>query len=234
MTTVADNLENVRHNIEKMCSQFRRIESTVHLLAVSKTVEVERINEAIAAGQVHFGENYLQEALPKIKRIRRPDITWHYIGAIQSNKTAEIAAAFDWVHTVASIKVATRLNRQRSDERSPLKVMVQVNISDEASKAGVSVSGASDLIERMMDLDRLEIRGLMAIPEPRTGLEAQRESFRALRVLRDDIANRYPNRLPHFSDLSMGMSGDMEAAIAEGATWLRIGTAIFGPRTTTD
>lgn len=229
---VQQNLDRVRCNIAEACARFDRNPDEVNLLAVTKTVEPARIEEAQRAGQYDFGENYLQEALPKVESTALRDASWHFIGAIQSNKTADIARHFDWVHTVSSLKVATRLSRQRPGNLPSLRVMVQVNITGEPTKAGVSPAEASALVEGMVDLDRLEIRGLMAIPSPSPDFEEQRQAFRALRLLRDDIAARLGVRLADFSDLSMGMSGDMVAAIAEGATWLRIGTAIFGPRNT--
>lgn len=227
---IAGNLETVRNAITEACAQFGRDPASVNLLAVSKTKPVALLHAAMAAGQYHFGENYLQEALEKIEAIDDPAVQWHYIGAIQSNKTRQIAGHFDWVHTVASAKVARRLSDQRPDNLPPLKVLVQVNISSEASKAGVAPADAPALVAEMADLPRLEIRGLMAIPAPAPDESGQRAEFAALRMLRDRIREEMGSKLPAFTDLSMGMSADMSAAIAEGATWLRIGTAIFGSR----
>lgn len=185
---------------------------------------------ALEAGQTDFGENYLQEARAKIEALENPNITWHYIGGIQSNKTAEIARHFNWVHTVSRKRIAVRLSEQRPANLGRLRVLVQVNISGEASKAGVAPGETAELVTSMIGLPGIELRGLMAIPAPAREFESQREGFRALRELLEDIRAQHGADLPHFSDLSMGMSNDLEAAIAEGSTWLRIGTAIFGPR----
>lgn len=229
-SSVSDHLARVRRNIVAACTQYGRNIDDVNLLAVSKTVDIATINEVIAAGHRQFGENYLQEACTKIATTTHPGIVWHYIGAIQSNKTIDIAQNFSWVHTVSRTKIAERLSRQRPAHLPALKVMIQVNISNEASKAGIAPADTSDLVEAMIGLDRLEIRGLMAIPAPLADFSAQRDTYRRLKELKARIKARYGDDLPHFVDLSMGMSGDMEAAIAEGATWLRIGTAIFGSR----
>jgi len=228
--SVLRHLDDVRSKIARICEQYHRDPSGVQLMAVSKAKPVSMIEAAIAAGQRDFGENYLQEALEKISAVSTPGVQWHYIGAIQSNKTRAIAENFHWVHTVSSLRVARRLDEQRPVASPDLKVMVQVNISGEESKAGVDCADAFDLIGGMLEFRRLEIRGLMAIPAASLPFSGQRESFRRLRELKDEIGHRYGSRLPAFVDLSMGMSGDMEAAIAEGATWLRIGTAIFGAR----
>lgn len=228
--SVQHNLEMVRCKIAAACDQYGRRSEDVNLLAVTKTVDVARIRAAMGAGQRDFGENYLQEACEKIAEVDDPSVVWHYIGAIQSNKTAEIARRFGWVHTVARAKIAARLAAQRPADLPPLKVMVQVNISGERTKAGVAAGEAGSLIEQLLSLPRLEIRGLMAIPAPTSDFGAQRAGYRRLRELHGEIQAQFGAALPHFVDLSMGMSGDMEAAIAEGATWLRIGTAIFGPR----
>lgn len=225
---VAERLSEVRERIHTACGQYGRDPADVHLLAVSKTKPAELVAEAMEAGQTHFGENYLQEALDKVSAV--PGAIWHFIGAIQSNKTRAIAEYFDWVHTVASVKVARRLADQRPDDLPPLKVLVQVNVSGEASKAGIDPAGLAALIDGILSFERLELRGLMAIPEPQTDFERQRESFRTLRELRDEMTRQFGGDLAAFTDLSMGMTDDMVAAIAEGATWLRIGTAIFGAR----
>ncbi|HKI75088.1 MAG TPA: YggS family pyridoxal phosphate-dependent enzyme [Pseudomonadales bacterium] len=228
---VQDNIAHLRSEIATCCARYGRDAKEVNLLAVSKTVGVDRIREALDANQYHFGENYLQEAEDKIAMLGDTGAIWHYIGAIQSNKTASIARNFTWVHTVASEKVARRLDHQRPDDLPPLKVMVQVNVSGEHSKAGVSPAEVLPLIGTMAAFDRLEIHGLMAIPEAASDIDTQRASFRALRELKDTVKAQLGQALPHFNELSMGMSGDLEAAIAEGTTWLRIGTAIFGART---
>lgn len=229
-TTIAMNLKQVRQEIDEACHRFGRDPSSVNLLAVSKTKPASLVRQAIEARQYHFGENYLQEAQEKIQAINEANVHWHYIGAIQSNKTRAIAAGFDWVHTVSTPKVGRRLAEQRPADLPPLKILIQVNISGEASKAGIAPADTQVLVDHLIHLPNLELRGLMAIPAPQPGEAGQRASFAALRRLRDDIKIRFGSDLPVFDDLSMGMSGDMVAAIAEGATWLRIGTAIFGSR----
>ncbi len=224
--TPADRLIEVRQEIAAHCSRYGRDPNAVNLLAVSKTKPLEAIEAVAAAGHRDFGENYLQEAVAKAEA--RPDLTWHFIGAIQSNKTKLIARHFDWVHTVASRKVADRLNAARSDAQAPLKVCIQVNISNDPAKSGVSAPDAPALLAHVAGLGRLELRGLMALPAQASYLAQQRESFAALRELGTAAAQVSGTR--NAVDLSMGMSGDLEAAIAEGATWVRIGTAIFGAR----
>lgn len=234
--SIAERISAVREQIATACERFDRDPARVNLLAVSKTKPAEMIRAAMMEGQRHFGENYLQEAESKIAAlcgdpiVRDPilrDPIWHYIGAIQSNKTRPIAENFDWVHTLASSKHGRRLNDQRPADREPVKVLIQVNIGGESSKAGVAPGEAGPLIEQCLDFERLDVRGLMAIPPAETDIERQRHHCRALARLRDDLEQHLGKELP---DLSMGMSGDLEAAIAEGSTWLRIGTAIFGAR----
>lgn len=225
-----ERLAAVHSRIAQACRQFDRPACQVHLLAVSKTKPVSMIEAAYQAGQRHFGENYLQEGLDKIRALPVADITWHYIGAIQSNKTRAIAEHFAYVHTVASSKVARRLSDQRPDHLPPLKVLVQVNISGETSKAGVSPGETLDLVGTILHYPGLEICGLMAIPAPDPDFDRQRHAFHRLRGLRDEIRTQLSDVPASFDDLSMGMTDDLEAAIAEGATWLRVGTAIFGPR----
>lgn len=198
------------------------------LLAVSKTCTAESVREAFEAGQRDFGENYVQEALGKIAALedRRSEVTWHLIGPLQSNKTREVAANFDWVHSVDRLKLAQRLSDQRPGDLAPLQVCLQVNISGEASKSGVAPAEALALARAVAALPRLRLRGLMAIPEPASDLDAQRAPHRALRELLESL-NAQGLAL---DTLSMGMSADLEAAVAEGATCVRIGTAIFGVR----
>ena len=200
-----------------------RPSGAVRLLAVSKTRTAAEVASLRRAGIEDFGENYLQEALPKIRELADQGITWHFIGAIQSNKTRDIARHFHWVHTVDRVRVADRLNA--AAERA-LDVCLQVNVDREAQKAGVAPEEAGELLERVKELDNLRARGLMAIPKEGDG-EATRESFRRLRLLFDDLA---PIAGPSWDTLSMGMSGDFEVAVAEGSTLVRIGTALFGPR----
>lgn len=200
----------------------------MHLLAVTKTCPGVSVREAHAAGQRDFGENYVQEALAKITELAdlRADIRWHLIGPLQSNKAREVAAHFDWVHSVDRMKLAQRLSDLRPPELPPLQVCLQVNISGEDSKSGVAPEAALALAREVAALPRLKLRGLMAIPEPAGGLAAQREPHRALRKLLEAM-NAEGLEL---DTLSIGMSADLEAAIAEGATWVRVGTAIFGSR----
>jgi pyridoxal phosphate enzyme (YggS family) len=205
----------------------------VNLLAVSKTCPGVSVREAFAAGQRDFGENYVQEALAKIAELAdlrtQPGagIRWHLIGPLQSNKAREVAANFDWVHAIDRMKLAQRLSDLRPPELAPLQVCLQVNISGEQSKSGVAPEAALALAREVATLPRLKLRGLMAIPEPAGDLAAQREPHRALRRLMEAM-NAEGLAL---DTLSIGMSADLEAAIAEGATWVRIGTAIFGSRT---
>jgi pyridoxal phosphate enzyme (YggS family) len=202
----------------------------VELLAVSKTFPAEAVVEAMAAGQRAFGENYLQEALDKMQEVARlqPDtrIEWHFIGPIQSNKTRPIAAHFQWVHTVERLKIAQRLSEQRPPELGPLDICLQVNISGEASKSGATEDELPELARQVAGLPNLRLRGLMAIPEPSSDPAQQRAAFARLRVLFDKLRK---DGLP-LDTLSMGMSGDLAAAVAEGATIVRIGSAIFGAR----
>ena len=187
------------------------------------------IETALDSGQFHFGENYLQDALEKIPGIANPNIVWHFIGAIQSNKTRQITESFDWVHTVASEKIARRLSNQRPPNREPLQVLLQVNIDKETSKAGLLVEEVHSIIEPLLSLDKIRLRGLMAIPKPSDDPLVQKDAFRRLGELLKSVRRDF--ELDHFDQLSMGMSSDLEAAIAEGATIVRVGTAIFGART---
>lgn len=225
---IEPNLIKVRARIEQACRQSGRDPNSVNLLAVSKTKPVEMIEIALNCYQYHFGENYLQDALKKIPKVTNPDIIWHFIGAIQSNKTRQIAESFDWVHTVASEKIARRLNNQRPADRDPLQVLLQVNIDNETSKSGLLVEEVHSIIEPLLSLNRICLRGLMAIPTPSDDHHVQKDAFRRLRELLKSVNQDFSIR--HFDQLSMGMSSDLETAIAEGATIVRIGTAIFGAR----
>jgi pyridoxal phosphate enzyme (YggS family) len=197
-------------------------------MAVSKTCPGVSVREAFVAGQRDFGENYVQEALAKIAELAdlRADIRWHLIGPLQSNKTREVAARFDWVHSVDRLKLAQRLSDQRPDDLPPLQVCLQVNISGEDSKSGVDPDAVLALAQAVAKLPRLQLRGLMAVPEPAADFAAQRAPHRALR----ELFERLNAQGLGLDTLSIGMSGDLEAAIAEGATWVRIGTAVFGSR----
>lgn len=226
MTIIAARLQAVNERIAAAARAAGRLPQDVTLVAVSKTFPASAIIEAHAAGQRVFGENYLREALDKLPPLAGKDIEWHYIGPIQSNKTRPIAEHFAWVHGVDRQKIAQRLSDARPAALAPLQVCLQVNVSGEASKSGIAPEAALELAQSVAGLPRLKLRGLMAIPEPTDDIALQRTRFRRLRELRDQIAAR---GIP-LDTLSMGMSADMEAAIAEGATMVRIGTAIFGAR----
>lgn len=198
----------------------------ITLLAVSKMQPVAALESALAQGQADFGENYLQEAAPKIAALAGHPVSWHFIGALQSNKSREVAERFHWMHTVDRDSIARRLSEQRPDSLPPLQFCLQVNVSGESSKGGVVPERVGELADAVAAFPRLKLRGLMAIPAPAQELEAQRAPFNLMRELLEDLKRR-----GHAVDtLSMGMSDDMEAAILEGATIVRVGTAIFGAR----
>jgi pyridoxal phosphate enzyme (YggS family) len=201
-----------------------RPEGSVRLVAVSKTQPVEALLEAYLAGHRDFGESYLQEALAKQDRLAHFDIGWHFIGPLQSNKTKAIAARFDWVHGIDRLKIAERLSEQRPPGRAPLNVCIQVNVSGEATKSGITLAELPDLAAAVAKLPGLRLRGLMGIPAPTSDVARQRAAFRTLREARDAL------EMPGLDTLSMGMSEDLEAAIWEGATLVRVGTALFGSR----
>jgi pyridoxal phosphate enzyme (YggS family) len=228
MPPIETNLDQIRERIARAESRFNRAPGSVRLLAVSKTRSVGEVLSAIKAGQRRFGESYVQEALTKISQLADWKPEWHFIGPIQSNKTKIIAEHFDWVHSIDRLKVAQRLNDQRAASLAPLNVCIQVNTSGEASKSGVLVQDLSELAHALSSLPRLVLRGLMTIPAPQVDFDAQREPFRALRTAFEQLR---AGGLP-LDTLSMGMTDDMEAAIAEGATIVRIGTAVFGERPT--
>ncbi len=228
MTTVIDNLQQVHSRINAACAAAGRPVDSVTLLAVSKTFGADAVRAAFAAGERQFGENYVQEALDKISVLAdlRRQLTWHLIGPLQSNKTRPVAAAFDWVHSVDRLKIAQRLSEQRPADVPPLQVCLQVNISGEASKSGLLPAEVLAVAAQVARLPRLRLRGLMAIPEPAADPAAQHAPHRALHAL---LAALNASGLA-LDTLSMGMSADLEAAVAEGATTVRIGTAIFGGR----
>jgi len=233
MATIGDNLQAVRKRIAAAALAAGRDPEKITLLAVSKTHPPERIIEGVEAGQRAFGENYVQEAAHKMDTLARVlgparahELEWHMIGPLQSNKTRVVAERFDWVQSVDREKIAQRLSVQRPRTPAPLNVLVQVNVSGEASKSGVEPQATLALAQAIARLPRLHLRGLMAIPEPTDDAALQRARFRLLRELFEAI---HALGLP-LDTLSMGMSDDMEAAIAEGATMVRIGTAIFGER----
>ncbi|MFC6670308.1 YggS family pyridoxal phosphate-dependent enzyme [Marinobacterium aestuariivivens] len=226
MNSIADNICAVRQQIAESAARCGRAPDSVRLLAVSKTRSADELRQACEAGQRAFGENYLQEALDKIEALKDLALEWHFIGPIQSNKTRPIAEHFDWVHSVDRIKVARRLSEQRPAGLPPLNVCLQVNISAEASKSGCLPDQVAELAREVASLPGLRLRGLMAIPEASGVPAEQRRPFAALRQLLEQLREE----LPQLDTLSMGMSGDMSAAIEEGATIVRIGTALFGPR----
>lgn len=223
---MTERLETVIRRLHKAEAAAGRAAGSVALLAVSKTQPGASIRQAWDAGQRAFGESYLQEAQDKIAQLRDLTIEWHFIGRIQSNKSRAIAERFSWVHSLGDVKHARRLNDQRPERLPPLNVCIQVNVSGESSKAGLAPDAVASLLSQCLELPRLRVRGLMAIPAAAQGPQAQRAPFRALRELRDRLVR--PGLPLH--TLSMGMSADLEAAVAEGATLVRIGTAIFGPR----
>jgi pyridoxal phosphate enzyme (YggS family) len=230
MATIGANLQAVNERIGRAAQLAGRDPRTISLIAVTKTHPVEAIEEAHAAGQRAFGENYVQEALDKMRhfaaRAEARDIEWHMIGPLQSNKTRVVAESFAWVHSVEREKIAERLSEQRPAALGPLNVLLQVNVSGEASKSGVAPDKIAPLAQRVAALPRLRLRGLMAIPEPTRDAMLQRARFRTLR----ELLERLRAEGLALDTLSMGMSDDLEAAVAEGATMLRIGTAIFGVR----
>jgi len=228
MTTIQTQLQAVHERMARACALAGRPVSSVTLLAVSKTQPASAIEAAWACGQHAFGENYVQEALAKIEALAtlRPTIEWHLIGPLQSNKTRAVAAAFDWVHSIDRLAVAQRLSEQRSDGLPPLNLCLQVNISGEDSKHGLAPAAVAEMAHAVAALPRVRLRGLMAIPEPAADLQQQRVPHRALRAL---MAELQAQGLA-LDTLSMGMSADLEAAIQEGATLVRVGTAIFGSR----
>ena len=228
MTSVDVNLQQVRQRMASACAAAGRPVQSVTLLAVSKTQGPDAVRAAYAAGQRAFGENYVQEALAKVQALAdlRAQLQWHLIGPLQSNKTRPVAEAFDWVHTVDRLKLAQRLAEQRPPAQPPLQVCLQVNVSGEASKAGVAPGEVVALAQAVAALPRLRLRGLMSIPEPLDDPAAQRLPHRALREL---LATCNAAGLA-LDTLSMGMSADLEAAVAEGASIVRVGTAVFGQR----
>ncbi|MFA7387090.1 MAG: YggS family pyridoxal phosphate-dependent enzyme [Thiohalobacteraceae bacterium] len=223
---IIEGLRTVRARIDTAARSFDRDPAGIRLLAVSKLVSASDIRIAHAAGQDCFGESYLNEALPKLAALQDPAPEWHFIGPVQSNKTRGIAEQFDWVHSVDRLKIAQRLSEQRPRARAPLNICLQVNISDETTKSGLSLDALYRLAPEIAALPNLRLRGLMAIPAPSADRDVQRAAFRGLRAAQDRL-NAQGLAL---DTLSMGMSDDLEAAIAEGATIVRVGSAIFGAR----
>ena len=226
MTGFSQRLDDVTARIQRACEQSDRDPAGIRLLAVSKRHSLASVQAAIAAGQLEFGENFVQEALGKIEATADTGARWHFIGHLQSNKTALAATHFDWVHTVDRLKIARRLSDQRSVHAPPLQVCIQVRLGDEASKSGAEPAAVRELAAAVAELPRVTLRGLMTIPPPSDDPAVQRGYFRTLRELQENLIDDGLT----LDTLSMGMSADLEAAIAEGATLVRIGTARFGPR----
>jgi pyridoxal phosphate enzyme (YggS family) len=226
MKNIANSLRYTIQQIRNIEQKYELAQGSVKLLAVSKTRSSQEIEVVSQAGQTDFAENYVQEAVEKIKSINNPELIWHFIGPIQSNKTRQIAEFFNWVHTIDRLKIARRLNDDRPDDYLPLNVCIQINISGETSKAGIALDEVEELARSMNNLPRLKLRGLMTLPAPCAELEQQRRPFSKLRQCFYKLRSTYPD----MDTLSMGTTNDMEAAIAEGATIVRIGTGIFGPR----
>ncbi|WP_068808821.1 YggS family pyridoxal phosphate-dependent enzyme [Thauera phenolivorans] len=226
MTSISARLEAVRARIDAAASAAGRDPGTVDLLAVSKTWPAEAVREAAAAGQRAFGENYVQEGVAKTEALAGLGLEWHFIGPLQSNKTRAVANAFDWVHSIDRLRIAERLSAQRDAHLRPLDVCIQVNVSGEHSKSGVAPEAVAGLARAVAALPRLRLRGLMCIPEATEDVALQRARFAALRALKDALVAGGLG----LDTLSMGMSHDLEAAIAEGATIVRVGTAVFGAR----
>lgn len=222
--SIATQLCQINQQIRHAELRFQREKNSVSLLAVSKTKPASMIAQAYQAGQRHFGENYCQEAIEKQKQLNAFAITWHFIGPIQSNKTKLLAAHFDWVHSVDDLKIAQRLNNQRPEHLTPLNICLQINISEEKTKSGFNLDNLAEMVETISQFPRLKLRGVMAIPAPQTDFELQRQPYKKLRKAVECLDNLA------LKTFSFGMSDDLEAAIAEGSTMVRIGTALFGTR----
>lgn len=228
MATISENLQQLHRRITTACQSAGRPVQSVTLLSVSKTFPAEAVRAAFAAGERRFGENYVQEGLDKIAELAelRAELEWHLIGPLQSNKTRPVAEAFDWVHSVDRLKIAERLSEQRPAHLPPLNICLQVNISGEASKSGCLPAEVMALAAAVARLPRLQLRGLMAVPEPAADVETQRLPHRALAALQQQLIAQGLT----LDTLSMGMSADLEAAVSEGSTMIRVGSAIFGSR----
>ncbi|USD38190.1 YggS family pyridoxal phosphate-dependent enzyme [Ferrimonas sp. SCSIO 43195] len=226
MTTIADQLSLAQQRIAQSARNSDRHPDQITLLAVSKTKPAPLLQQAYDAGQRHFGENYLQEALEKQQQLAELPIVWHFIGPIQSNKTRPIAQHFDWVHSVDRLKIAQRLSEQRPATLPPLNLCIQVNVSHEASKSGVAADELMLLAEQIHDMPNLALRGVMAIPMASDDPAHQRQQFSQVKKLFNELKSRFSG----IDTLSMGMSGDLDAAIEQGSTMVRLGTAIFGAR----
>lgn len=226
MHNIEKNLAEVQRQINKACQRYKRDPKDVTLLAVSKTRPVSDIEIAYTCGQRDFGESYLQEAQQKITSLQDKPIIWHYIGPIQSNKTHKISELFNWVHSVDRLKIAKKLNEYRPPDSPPLNILLQVNIDNEGSKSGISLEEINPMAQQIESLNHLKLRGLMAIPARHDDFDSQRKPLARMHEALLDLQKNHPD----CDTLSMGMTADMQAAIAEGSTLVRIGTAIFGPR----
>lgn len=229
MTNIESNTTSVQRRLQQAACDAGRNPEDILLLAVSKTRTSAQVRTAMESGLSSFGENYLQEAVEKIAQLSNSAISWHFIGPLQSNKTRQVAEHFDWVHTVDRLKIAKRLSDQRAPDMPALNVCLQINIDNESSKSGLSPEQAIEVANSVALLPNLRLRGLMAIPKPSTEPAEQRQPFARLRALLEEINTRLDNS-QKLDTLSMGMSGDLEPAIYEGATIVRVGTDIFGPR----
>ena len=229
MPTIQENITAVQKRLQQAASDAGRNPAEIQLLAVSKTRNIAQISQAITAGVFCFGENYLQEAMDKIDQLDDSRLDWHFIGPLQSNKTRQAAENFAWVHTVDRVKIAQRLSAQRPDDMPALNICLQINIDNEESKSGFNRDQAVEVAATIAQLPKLKLRGLMAIPKLRTVYKEQRQAFAQLRVLMEQINSTLDN-CHKLDALSMGMSADLEAAVAEGATLVRVGTDIFGAR----
>lgn len=227
---IKNNLATINQQISQYCELAQRNSSSVSLLAVSKTKPITDILAAYQAGQIVFGENYVQEGVEKIQYFSEQNIQleWHFIGPLQSNKTKLVAEHFDWMQTLDREKIATRLNEQRPHYKQPLNVLIQINISDESSKSGIQPEEMLNLAKHIQNLPHLRLRGLMAIPAPTEDISEQEQAFNQMKLLFTELQQAFPNT--QIDTLSMGMSDDMASAIKCGSTMVRIGTAIFGKR----
>jgi pyridoxal phosphate enzyme (YggS family) len=227
MHSISNHVAVVQKRVAQAAQRSGRVRDPIRLVAASKTQSVETIRAAASCGITEFGENYLSDALPKIDALRDLPLQWHFIGAIQSNKTRDIARHFQWVQTLDRAKVAQRLSDQRPGDADALDVLIQINIDGEPQKAGIAPEALAEFAAQLLKLPRIRLRGLMSIPRPEVDPELQRISFRRMREL---FERAKPTGATHWDTLSMGMTQDFETAIAEGATMIRIGTALFGPR----
>lgn len=226
MIRVTENLGKIHDLLTKAALEAERDPGSIRLLAVSKKQPLQRVADAVTAGQRDFGENFVQEGLERIEKLPQKHLVWHFIGHLQTNKTRAVAENFDWIHTLDRLKTAERLSRHRPDELGELNVCLQINIDDEPEKSGVRADALPELAAACVELPRLKLRGLMCLPALCEDFDKQRVPFARLRVLKESLAE---NGIA-MDSLSMGMSGDYRAAIWEGATIVRIGTAVFGPR----